>query len=494
MKPKKIAFVFDLPKHSKTKHHQTIEKFLHPKIPFDIHYLADNDELDRVLVRDMTLAVEELVNNYLFIVPVGAEPFKKLIKHKGGITKYNGVHLTEPFTCVPIISPLILYLNPSMLPKVQNCFDSILELYNANGVVKEAQSTDYKFIDDITEARQYLKSLDNTVIAYDLETSALDPLEGEIIGASFSNSINKARFIPVDVLNEINNTLNTVLNNNLIIMHNAKFDMKWTKYKLGITIPNFEDTMIVHYLFINQTKGTHSLKNLAMEHTNLKDYSREQDEFVAKFRRQNKILVADFSFSMIPIELLSPYACADADATLQLYENMAKPALEKANPLTVKCYREIMLPASAALIEVELVGAPIDKTALSELEDELNKDIIEAQNKLAAFKEVKAYKADYGDLNLNSPAQLGRLLFDYFKFKSVKETGTGNRSTDVEVLTTLGKTHKFPGLVIALRKLNKLKGTYVSNIRELIQTNGRLRGTFNLTTTESGRLSSSKED
>ena len=314
----KIAFVFDLPKNARTKHQTTVEKFLHPKIPFDIHYLADNDDLDRVLVKDMTLDLESLKEDYLFIVPVGAEPFKKLVKHKGGITKYNGTHLTEPFTCVPIMNPLILYINPSMLPKVQECFESVLELYNLHGTVKQAAETDYLYITDVQEANRYLSSLDNSIIAYDLETTALDPLEGTIIGASFSNALNTARFIPLDILKQVIPSLRTVLTNNKVVMHNAKFDMKWTQYELGIDIPNFEDTMIVHYLFLDQSKGTHSLKTLAMEYTNLKDYSREQDEFVAKFRRQNKILVKDFSFSMIPTDLLSPYACADADATPQL--------------------------------------------------------------------------------------------------------------------------------------------------------------------------------
>jgi len=95
------------------------------------------------------------------------------------------------------------------------------------------------------------------------------------------------------------------------------------------------------------------------------------------------------------------------------------------------------------------------------------------------------------EFNPGSVKQLGSVLFEILKLPPVKLTDTGNFSTDVEVLETLETQHEFPKLILEYRKMSKLKNTYIDSILEVLDADGRLRSSFNLQGTTSGRLSSS---
>jgi len=491
---KKIAFIFDIPKNEK-KDERMLQQWVHPSINYDILYLTDNPSLKKVLVKDITLDIKGLISKYLFIVPIGAEPFKKVIKHKGGITKYHAQLLTDPMPSIPIKSPNIVYLNPAEEPAVKHSFDVIKQAWD-NGSTEEAEIvTDYKFIDNSESAIRLFRDLaSEKAISFDTETTDLDPYVGDIIGCTISSKLNNGWFIPFKIMKKCRNELAELLKSVTVIMHNAKFDKKWMFHKLGIEIPNFHCTMIMHYLFVDQTKGTHSLKLLAMKYTNLGDYSKAQDDYITKFCRQAKIKKADFTFDMIPLEILVPYACSDSDATLQLMHNMGRPAFKDADPITRKCYLEIMLPAVDSLMHMELSGAPIDNEYLTELAELYQEEIADIKKEMYKFDAIHRLEHEQKqEFNPNSYQQIGKLLYDKLGLPTQGKTATGNNTTDATALNALAKLHDMPKLILQLRAATKMYGTYVSNIILGIKANGRMRGNFNLTVAESGRLSSSEE-
>lgn len=493
-KSDKICFVLDIPK-NETKDRSMLERLHDPSVPFDIKYLTSDSTLKKVLVKDITIDKEEL-KDYKFIVTIGAEPFKKLLKLTGGVTRFAGTLVTDPYSAIPIISPGIIFINPAMADTVDTQFGFISKMYHNNMDTGTVTEKHYEHVDTVPrylELMEELLNYNNSFIVNDLETTAFDPEEGEILQVVLCPRPHESYSIDFDIVKSNVAPLKLLMETKTMCFHNAKFDKKWLKNKLGIIIKNFECTLLVHYCFINQNKGTHSLKLLAMKHTDLGDYDRELDTWKKAYCRQNKIKVSEFSYGMIPNEILAPYACADGDATYQLWENMAVPAIKDAHEDTIRCYEEILKPASDMLMELEMSGAPVDEDAVYKLERKYARDIVAARSVISKIPEVKQFESyQDADFNPNSPKQIGILLFDYLKLPVQGKTATGNNKTDADTLKVLSEMSKVPNLILSLRKLGKMKGTYVDNVIELIKANGRLRGTFNLCSTTSGRLSSSQ--
>ena len=245
--------------------------------------------------------------------------------------------------------------------------------------------------------------------------------------------------------------------------------------------------MLLHYS-LEEAVGTHGLKPLALRFTDLGDYERELDEYKKTFARKNKIKLEDFNYGMLPVDILGPYACKDADGTFQLYEKF-KPLVEN-NKRFNRLYNEILIPATKSLMMLENNGGPIDVTALESLDKNYAIDIEECQNEIFLNEAVQRFERIYEKtFNPNSTAQLRELFFTILKLKPTKKTATGAWSVDKEVLQEL--KHPLAEAVLDLREKNKLRGTYIANILKGIDKDERLRSGFNIQGTTSGRLSSS---
>ncbi|MBF0123479.1 MAG: DNA polymerase I, partial [Candidatus Omnitrophica bacterium] len=145
-------------------------------------------------------------------------------------------------------------------------------------------------------------------------------------------------------------------------------------------------------------------------------------------------------------------------------------------------YRDMELPLSQVLFEMEAEGVSIDVPILGRMSQECDLKISGMTKKL--------YELAGGEFNLNSPKQLGVILFDKLKLPVVKRTKTGY-STDEEVLTRLSPKHELPALILEYRQLAKLKSTYIDALPRLVSSKtGKLHCSFNQTGTETGRLSS----
>lgn len=157
----------------------------------------------------------------------------------------------------------------------------------------------------------------------------------------------------------------------------------------------------------------------------------------------------------------------------------------KADTSLWNLYKEVELPLSAILREMEQAGVRIDVAMLKQAETQLNDEL--------QTLEKQIYVAAEATFNINSPKQVGEVLFDQLKLDTkAKKSKTGQYSTSEEVLLALKPKHPVVGLILEYRELKKLISTYISSLPNYINpATGKIHTTYNQTVTATGRLSSS---
>jgi DNA polymerase-1 len=182
----------------------------------------------------------------------------------------------------------------------------------------------------------------------------------------------------------------------------------------------------------------------------------------------------------VELEKLYRYGCQDSDVTFRLARVLGE-KLKKMDLMDL--FEEIEMPLVSVLADMETAGVAIDGKLLSQLSAEMEKS-------LAALTTC-IYREAGQEFNINSPKQLGEILFEKLGLPMVKKTKTG-ASTDVGVLVELSEYHSLPKEVLKFRELSKLKSTYVDALPGLVNPNThRVHTSFNQTVTATGRLSSS---
>ncbi|MCR5577309.1 MAG: DNA polymerase I [Oscillospiraceae bacterium] len=149
----------------------------------------------------------------------------------------------------------------------------------------------------------------------------------------------------------------------------------------------------------------------------------------------------------------------------------------------MKLYREIELPLCEVLAEMEKAGFFVDRKALYEFGESLNGDIARLQDSI--------WQHAGHEFNINSPKQLGEVLFEELMLPSGKKTKTG-WSTNVDVLEKLRAKHPIVEEILEYRTLTKLKSTYADGLLKVIGPDGRIHSSFQMTVTATGRLSSTE--
>jgi len=450
-------------------------------LDFDVFYLSSAAR-EKILKKDVDLDMD-LLNDYDIVCPVGAEALKYACGITG-ILKYAGTLVNEKF--IPIIDPNMLSIKPQYRVDLQKSFDKIKSV--AAGEETLSTKKDYEYIDTSEAFLPYLEQL-NTVddIVVDIETTSLSARKGGVIGIALSTKPHQGIFVASDVVEEMYDTFYALFETKNCIFHNAKFDIQFLQYQFDFKFPRFEDTILMHYC-LDESVGSHGLKDLAMKFTDLGDYDKDLHEYKKEFCRKNKILLADFNYGMLPIEILSPYACKDGDATFQLYSKF-KPIIDK-NPKFTAVYQNILKPATRALMHLESTGGPINLDILEDIEADYKIDIEECIAEIQLDKNILFFEErNKKTFNPNSTYHLREVLFDIMKLPSKKKTATGALSTDAEVLGELN--HPLAEAILDLRKKVKLSQTYIKNIKNGVDDDKRLRSSFNIIGTAAGRLSSS---
>ena len=336
----------------------------------------------------------------------------------------------------------------------------------------------YQRIESSDELEYFMKKLlRQKIVAFDTETEGLNSLETEIVGISFSWASNKGFYLPIkkdkSVQLEYFNILKPFFNNKEItkVGHNIKFDIKVLyKYDIIVSGPLY-DTMVAHYLINPDMR--HNLNTLSESYLNYSPISIES--LIGKKGKNQK------SMRDIDINEVTNYASEDADLSLQL-KQIFDTELESNGVKSI--FYEIEIPIINVLSDMEKEGINIDSSYLNKLEKEFEKDL----NKLK--KEI--YNQSDEEFNLNSPKQLGDILFDKLKLVSKpKKTKTGQYSTSEEVLSGLASDHQIIRSILEWRSLDKLQNTYVKSLpNEVSSKTNKIHTKFNQTVTTTGRLSS----
>jgi DNA polymerase-1 len=192
--------------------------------------------------------------------------------------------------------------------------------------------------------------------------------------------------------------------------------------------------------------------------------------------------LANLAWTYLGSTVSSDQKSADeAKTMIRLYPLLVKELHDKS---LVSLLEDIEMPLARVLFTMEANGVALDLPLLKNLSEDCAKKIDELTAALYMMAEE--------EFNLNSPKQLGYILFDKLKLPGTQKTKTGF-STNESVLTALAEEHIFPSLILEYRQLSKLKSTYIDALPKLVDPEtGRLHARFNQTGTETGRLSSSQ--
>lgn len=460
---------------------------------FDSWHMCSNPPANgKVLKKDIDLELEP--DEYDLIILVGAEAAKHYAGIKSTVTM-SGTLVKDKFVAMP--NPAMLHFKPEMKKDIDMAVSKIHK-YVA-GEKTSTQIGDFKGINNTAEALEYLQSVVDLIksgkcthTAWDTETTALYPRDGHVLGLSLSYQIRQGRYLLTDILEEQHiELLQWIANNSEVIFHNMKFDRKMINYHLDITFrkDHVHDTMCMHYIL--DENDSHGLKQIAQKFTDYGDYDSELDTFKKKYCHENGIKEDEFTYDLIPYDIMSSYASMDTAVTWEIFW-IFWGALEK-NPKLMSAYLDLMIRSTLFLGDIEEVGIPFDQERLAAADTYLDREIVKANEELRSFKELQNFEEANGAVfNPASPIQLRRLLFDYIGLTPTgKLTATGALSTDADVLEELSSDHPIPQKLLTIRKLTKLRNSYTTKLIKVVNRDGRVRTNFNNTFVTSGRLSSS---
>ena len=321
--------------------------------------------------------------------------------------------------------------------------------------------------------------------AVDLETTSLNPREAEIVGISFAYREHEAFYIPVGHrydgspaqlgLDSVLNSLRPLLTDpaRRIIGQNLKYDYQVFR-QYGITLAGvWCDTMLASYL-LNPGRSSHGLDSLAAEYLDHRMISYHDVTGTGK---------EQINFTQVPVEKAAVYSCEDADATFLLHR-LFLPRVEEAGMASL--FFEVEGPLAPVIAEMELAGVLLDLPLLAELSAGLGAQLVDLEGRIYALATEP--------FNINSPKQLGEMLFERLKLPTGKKTKTKTGwSTNVEELERLAEEHEIARLIFQYRSLAKLKSTYTDALPRLVDPrSGRVHTSYNQAVTTTGRLSSSE--
>lgn len=351
---------------------------------------------------------------------------------------------------------------------------------------------DYAIVRTPAERKQLAAQLAKlTSFCFDTETTGLDSQTSIIIGVSFSWGANQGVYVQLtdrqmreadlfaqneeaamrqDALTALED-FRVVLADERIAKtgHNLKFDLgilRWHGIHVGG--PLF-DTMLAHSLLEpDQRHGMDYLSEVYLGYTPISIKA-----LIGEKKTEN--------MANVPLEKLAEYAAEDADVTWQL-RGKFEPLLKERG--LEKVFYEIEAPLLPVIVDLEAEGIRIDAGALAEFSRQLEKQMV--------VLETRIHQLAGEAFNLNSPKQLGTILYEKLKLvENPKKTRTGQYSTDEDVLQLLAAEHEIVRLLLEYRSLTKLKSTYADALPQAISPRtGRVHTTFQQAATATGRLAS----
>jgi DNA polymerase-1 len=321
-------------------------------------------------------------------------------------------------------------------------------------------------------------------VSLDTETDSPFPTRARLVGMSFALVPGEAFYLPLghDYLGapaqipkgKAFSLLRPILEAAAIRKtgQNIKYDAIVLRRE-GIHLGGIErDTMVLSYL-LEPNWGKHNLERLAL--TYLQAVKTPFESVVGKGKSQ-------LTMDKVGIDRVAPYACQDADLALELgtllFEKVRERKLDR-------LYDEIERPLIELLAQMEIWGVRVDPAVLRAMSKELQAELQSLEREI--------HELAGGAFNINSPRQLGSILFHKLGLPATKKTRvTKGFSTSLDILEELAALHPLARLVLDYRQKTKLKSTYADALPELIDPEtGRIHTSYNQTVASTGRLSSS---
>ena len=358
-------------------------------------------------------------------------------------------------------------------------------LFAADALPDAPAEVHYETVFTEAQLHQWLEKIDAAALtAVDTETTSLEPMHASLVGISLCIEAGRAAYIPLahnypgapDQLarERVLEILRPWLENPVKpkLGQHLKYDSH-VFANHGVSLQGIvHDTLLQSYVL--ESHRNHDMDSLALRWLDKKTISYQ--EVCGKGASQ-------IGFDEVSIERATEYAAEDADITLRLHQAMW-PRIE-ANEKLRFIYERIELPTARVLQRVERNGVLIDVDLLAAQSAELG-------TRLLAL-EQQAHALAGQPFNLNSPKQLGEILFDKLGLPVVKKTPGGTPSTDEEVLQKLAEDYPLPKLLLDYRSLSKLKSTYTDKLPRMVNPQtGRVHTNYGQAIAVTGRLSSNE--
>lgn len=318
----------------------------------------------------------------------------------------------------------------------------------------------------------------------DTETTALDPMQAELVGISLAIQPKYAAYIPLahrytgDVQQLDRETVLEKLRPWLEDPHQHKVGqhLKYDQHIFanhGIRLQGItQDTLLQSYVL--ESHLAHNMDVLARRHLGAETIPYEA--VAGKGAHQ-------ISFEQVELSRATEYAAEDADITLQLFQCLNTKLGHQ--PKLQEIYQKIELPVAQVLWRMERNGVAIDSKLLEIQSGELGKKMIEAEH--------GAHECAGRPFNLGSTKQLQEILFVQQGLPVIKKTPGGAPSTDEDVLEQLAQDHPLPRMILSYRSLQKLKSTYTDKLPRMVNPRtGRVHTHYAQAVAVTGRLSSSE--
>lgn len=375
--------------------------------------------------------------------------------------------------------------NDSALAKLYQELDFV-SLLKSVDVAEKIPTSGFVVVRTAEKLRTVVAELNQAAeIVLDTETTSLTARKAQLVGISLCTSLDTAYYLPVGHLDgdgaevpeqlsgeQVKQALLPILCDagKTIVGHNLKYDLTVLQQQWGQKITGrLADTMIAAYL---TESGGSSLKldTLCMERgLRLTSFA----EVVGKDTRDN-------SFAYVDVEAAAAYSCEDVYGTLVLWQEFQGLLADHGQE---SLFYDIEMAVLPILVEMECKGICIDSATLQRLSGEFSNELSQTAEHI--------YRLAGHEFNINSPRQLGQVLFEELGLPHGRKTKTGY-STDVKVLERLAGKHELVANVLRFRTLTKLLSTYVEKLMQLQDPDtGRVHTSFNQAVAATGRLSSS---
>ncbi len=321
------------------------------------------------------------------------------------------------------------------------------------------------------------------LVAFDTETTSLDPMRAEIVGLSLAVEPFEACYVPMahtyagapqqlsreHVLARLRRWLED--ENRAKVGQNLKYDAH-VLANHGVRLAGIaHDTLLESYVL--EAHRNHDLDSLADRH--LDRHTIRYTDVAGKGAKQ-------IPFEQVDLESATRYAAEDADVAMHLHRTLY-PAIAAEAKLE-HVYRDIEMPVSRVLQTMERTGVLIDAEAMTRQSEELGQRMYALER--------QAVELVGAPLNMGSPKQLCEVLYDRLGLPVFKRTASGAPSTDEDVLEKLAQDYPLPRIVLDWRSLSKLKGTYTDKLPKMIDPrSGRVHTRYSQAVAVTGRLASS---